>query len=125
MTNEALGCLVETPDISINNPGASQRKFNGLSGATCVQRLGADRCAPDDRPVVVGLLRRVVARLRRLHVPCAGQRVLTYGTSGPGTSSTPRAGSSRWRSRWSSPAAGVRTMNFTVDSSSPVRGCRR
>ncbi|WP_437077923.1 hypothetical protein [Streptomyces sp. enrichment culture] len=33
--------------------------------------------------------------------------------------------SSRWRSRWSSPAAArVCTVNFTVDSSSPVRGWR-
>jgi hypothetical protein len=37
--------------------GTFQRKFNGRSGPTYVDRLGADRCAPGDRALVVGLLR--------------------------------------------------------------------
>jgi hypothetical protein len=64
-----------------------QRKFNGLSGPTYVQRLGADRCAPDDRALVVGLLRDVVLRLHRLASTGLTQqesrRVLAYGDLKP------------------------------------------
>ncbi|SFN95636.1 hypothetical protein SAMN04487980_104020 [Streptomyces sp. cf124] len=64
-----------------------QRKLNGLSGPTYVDRLGADRCAPDDRALVVGLLRDVVLRLHRLAatgLPQQGsRRVLAYGDLKP------------------------------------------
>lgn len=67
--------------------GTFQRKFNGLSGPTYVERLGAERCAPDDRALVVGLLRDVVVRLHRLQATGlpqqASRRVLAYGDLKP------------------------------------------
>lgn len=67
--------------------GTFQRKFNGLSGPTYVDRLGAERCAPGDRDLVVGLLRDVVVRLHRLRVPALGRQadrpVLAYGDLKP------------------------------------------
>ncbi|MBT2511327.1 hypothetical protein J7I98_37030 [Streptomyces sp. ISL-98] len=66
--------------------GTFQRKFNGLSGPAYVDRLGADRCAPEERPLVVELLRRIVARLHRLPspgLPSVAQRVPTYGDLKP------------------------------------------
>ncbi|EGX54733.1 hypothetical protein SZN_36424 [Streptomyces zinciresistens K42] len=63
-----------------------QRKFNGLSGPTYVQRLGADRCAADDREEVVEALRQVVVRLHRLRgrvLPQPHRRVLVYGDLKP------------------------------------------
>ncbi|BAC68049.1 hypothetical protein AQJ43_29520 [Streptomyces avermitilis] len=67
--------------------GTFQRKFNGLSGPTYVERLGAERCAPGDRALVVGLLRDVVVRLHRLQATGlpqqASRRVLAYGDLKP------------------------------------------
>ncbi|MFJ2561302.1 MULTISPECIES: hypothetical protein [unclassified Streptomyces] len=67
--------------------GTFQRKFNGLSGPTYVERLGAARCAAGDRDLVVGLLRDVVVRLHRLQstgLPQqASRRVLAYGDLKP------------------------------------------
>ncbi|MFJ8351311.1 hypothetical protein ACIQ9J_34095 [Streptomyces sp. NPDC094153] len=67
--------------------GTFQRKFNGLSGPTYVERLGAERCAPDDRALVVALLRDVVVRLHRLQAmglpQQASRRVLAYGDLKP------------------------------------------
>lgn len=67
--------------------GTFQRKFNVLSGPTYVERLGAERCAPDDRVLVVGLLRDVVVRLHRLQATGLPQqesrRVLAYGDLKP------------------------------------------
>ncbi|GGN47474.1 phosphotransferase [Streptomyces fuscichromogenes] len=67
--------------------GTFQRKFNGLSGPTYVERLGAARCAADDRDLVVGLLRDVVVRLHRLQTTGlpqqASRRVLAYGDLKP------------------------------------------
>ncbi|MFF4607751.1 phosphotransferase [Streptomyces sp. NPDC001339] len=67
--------------------GTFKRKFNGLSGPTYVERLGAERCAPDDRALVVGLLRDVVVRLHRLQATGlpqqASRRVLAYGDLKP------------------------------------------
>ncbi|MEU0744425.1 hypothetical protein [Streptomyces sp. NPDC006134] len=66
--------------------GTFQRKFNGLRGSAYVDRLGVDRCLPDDRPVMVGLLRSVVGRLRRLQaagLPSATQCVPVYGDLKP------------------------------------------
>jgi Phosphotransferase enzyme family len=66
--------------------GTFQRKFNGLSGPTYVQRLGVDRCAADDREEVVEVLRQVVVRLHRLRgraLPQPHGRVLAYGDLKP------------------------------------------
>ncbi|WP_245971027.1 phosphotransferase [Streptomyces rishiriensis] len=67
--------------------GTFQRKFNGLSGPTYVERLGAERCASADRILVVGLLRDVVVRLHRLQATGLPQqtsrRVLAYGDLKP------------------------------------------
>ncbi|MGW3459256.1 phosphotransferase, partial [Streptomyces olivaceoviridis] len=66
--------------------GTFQRKFNGLSGPIHVQRLGADRCAADDRAEVVEALRQVVVRLHRLRgrvLPQPHRRVLAYGDLKP------------------------------------------
>lgn len=66
--------------------GTFQRKFNGLSGPTYVERLGAEGCAPGDRALVVGLLRDVVVRLHRLQAGLprqASRRVLAYGDLKP------------------------------------------
>jgi hypothetical protein len=66
--------------------GTFQRKFNGLSGPTYVQRLGAERCAPTDRAEVVEVLRRVVVRLHQLRarmLPQSTRRVLSYGDLKP------------------------------------------
>ncbi|MFC8670018.1 hypothetical protein [Streptomyces sp. NPDC057199] len=66
--------------------GTFQRKFNGLSGPTYVQRLGAERCAPADCAEVVEVLRRVVVRLHRLRARLLQQsarRVLAYGDLKP------------------------------------------
>lgn len=67
--------------------GTFQRKFNGLSGPTYVERLGAARCAAGDRDLVVGLLRDVVVRLHRIQTTGlpqqASRRVLAYGDLKP------------------------------------------
>ncbi|MFL4910763.1 phosphotransferase [Streptomyces sp. MMS24-I2-30] len=66
--------------------GTFQRKFNGLSGPAYVQRLGADRCAVDDREEVVEALKQVVVRLHRLRgrvLPQPHRRVLVYGDLKP------------------------------------------
>ncbi|MFI0192107.1 phosphotransferase [Streptomyces sp. NPDC017082] len=66
--------------------GTFQRKFNGLSGPVYVQRLGADRCAADDREEIVAVLRQVVVRLHRLRarlLPRSPRRVLVYGDLKP------------------------------------------
>lgn len=48
-----------------------QRKFDGLSGALYLDRLGIERCAEHERQEIVQLTRRVVARLRRLRAETA------------------------------------------------------
>jgi hypothetical protein len=66
--------------------GTFQRKFNGLSGPAYLDRLGADRRTPDEQHLVVGQLRRTVARLHRLPstgLPPAAQRVPAYGDLKP------------------------------------------
>jgi hypothetical protein len=77
--------------------GTFKRKFNGLSGPTYVERLGAERCAPDDRALVVGLLRDIVVRLHRLQstgLPQqASRRVLAYGDLKPEHVVFPQGGS--------------------------------
>ncbi|MFB8777207.1 hypothetical protein [Streptomyces broussonetiae] len=66
-------------------PGTFLRKFNGLSGATYVDQLGADRCEPDAREELVELVRRSVDRLRRLRLslPSADVPTLAYGDLKP------------------------------------------
>lgn len=67
--------------------GTFQRKFKGISGPAYLDRLGADRCTPEDQHLVADLLRRTVARLRRM--PCTGlppavaERVPVYGDLKP------------------------------------------
>ncbi|MFG2586389.1 hypothetical protein [Streptomyces malaysiensis] len=66
--------------------GTFGRKFNGLSGPAYVQRLGADRCAAEDRAEVVVVLRQVVLQLHRLRARVLTQsprRVLAYGDLKP------------------------------------------
>ncbi|MER6145909.1 hypothetical protein ABT174_38855, partial [Streptomyces sparsogenes] len=65
--------------------GTFQRKFNGISGRTYLDRLGAERCAGEQRQEVAGVLRQVVARLRRLRGSLLpqGRRVLAYGDLKP------------------------------------------
>ncbi|MFF8317915.1 hypothetical protein ACF06V_12195 [Streptomyces bobili] len=67
--------------------GTFKRKFNGLSGPTYVERLGAERCGPGDRDLVVCLLRDIVVRLHRLQATGlpqqASRRVLAYGDLKP------------------------------------------
>ncbi|MFE2991438.1 hypothetical protein [Streptomyces sp. NPDC059262] len=61
------------------------RKFNGISGQTYLDRIGADRCPPAVRTEVAGRLRAVVARLRhaRLVALQPALEVLTYGELKP------------------------------------------
>lgn len=65
--------------------GTFLRKFNGLSGAAYVDRLGAERCAPEQRQEVVDLLRRAVTRLHRLRMalPSMTRTTLAYGDLKP------------------------------------------
>ncbi|MEU1785110.1 hypothetical protein ABZ553_04305 [Streptomyces sparsogenes] len=66
--------------------GTFQRKFNGISGRTYLDLLGAERCAGEQRQEVAGVLRQVAARLRRLWgslVPQGRQVVLAYGDLKP------------------------------------------
>ncbi|MEU9796895.1 hypothetical protein AB0E27_41230 [Streptomyces sparsogenes] len=65
--------------------GTFQRKFNGISGRTYLDRLGAERCASEQRQEVAGVLRQVVARLRRMRGSLLpqGRRVLAYGDLKP------------------------------------------
>ncbi|WP_327315906.1 hypothetical protein [Streptomyces sp. NBC_01235] len=60
-------------------------KFNGLSGAGYVAQLGAERLTPGQRQETVALVRRSVARLRRLRMsllPAQGM-TLAYGDLKP------------------------------------------
>ncbi|WP_233580475.1 phosphotransferase [Streptomyces triticirhizae] len=65
--------------------GTFLRKFNGLSGAVYVDRLGAERCDTEQRQEVVELLRRTVARLHRLRMalPPVPRTMLAYGDLKP------------------------------------------
>jgi hypothetical protein len=65
--------------------GTFLRKFNGLSGTVYVDRLGAERCTPDQRQEVVELLRSAVARLHRLRMRLAPatRTTLAYGDLKP------------------------------------------
>lgn len=65
--------------------GTFLRKFNGLSGATYVDQLGAERCEPATRAELVELVRRSVDRLRRLRLalPSADGPTLAYGDLKP------------------------------------------
>ncbi|MFF1690780.1 hypothetical protein [Streptomyces sp. NPDC058254] len=61
------------------------RKFNGISGQTYLDRLGADRCPPDVRTEAAARLRSVVARLRhaRLAALQPAHEILLYGELKP------------------------------------------
>jgi hypothetical protein len=64
--------------------GTFLRKFNGISGTVYLERLGAERCPPDERAHLTGVLTSVVGRLRRQRVALAapsGQ--LAYGDLKP------------------------------------------
>lgn len=65
--------------------GTFQRKFNGISGRTYLDRLGAERCEPGQREEVAQVLRQVVARLHRLRATVLPQarQVLAYGDLKP------------------------------------------
>ncbi|MFI2431576.1 hypothetical protein [Streptomyces sp. NPDC018693] len=65
--------------------GTFLRKFNGLSGAVYVDRLGEERCEAEERRVAVDLLRCTVARLHRLRMalPPATRTTLVYGDLKP------------------------------------------
>jgi hypothetical protein len=65
--------------------GTFLRKFNGISGATYVGRLGAERCAATDRQEVVAELRAAVAILHRLRIMTlpTGRPTLVYGDMKP------------------------------------------
>ncbi|MFI6875804.1 hypothetical protein ACIBL6_20465 [Streptomyces sp. NPDC050400] len=61
------------------------RKFNGISGQTCIDQLGADRCPLPERIEAVAHLRAVVTRLRhaRLAALQPAHEVLLYGDLKP------------------------------------------
>ncbi|MCN9241882.1 hypothetical protein NGF19_13955 [Streptomyces sp. RY43-2] len=65
--------------------GTFLRKFNGLSGAAYVDRLGAERCGPGPREETVDLVRGSVDRLRRLRMalPSTESTTLAYGDLKP------------------------------------------
>jgi hypothetical protein len=65
--------------------GTFLRKFNGLSGETYLDRLGADLCEPGQREEVVELARRSVVRLRKLRMALPGSvgTSLAYGDLKP------------------------------------------
>ncbi|WP_433891997.1 phosphotransferase [Streptomyces sp. CA-111067] len=65
--------------------GTFLRKFNGLTGTVYLDRLGAERCEPDQRQAVVELLRPTVDRLQRLHMtlPPTTPTTLAYGDLKP------------------------------------------
>jgi hypothetical protein len=65
--------------------GTFLRKFNGISGRVYVDRIGEERCAPEDREEVVALVRRSVRELRKLRatLPGAVGTTLVYGDLKP------------------------------------------
>jgi hypothetical protein len=65
--------------------GTFLRKFNGISGPAYVEQLGAGRCELAERGEVVRVLRRCVARLRRLRTAVlpAARGELAYGDLKP------------------------------------------
>jgi len=65
--------------------GTFLRKFNGLSGALYIDRLGAERCEPGPRGETVELMLRNVDRLRRLRMTLAAAEgpTLAYGDLKP------------------------------------------
>ncbi|MBT2411733.1 phosphotransferase [Streptomyces sp. ISL-12] len=77
----ALGGAIGERSIA----GTFLRKFNGLSGETYLDRLGAERCEPGARAEVIELARRSVVRLRKLRVALPGSvgTSLAYGDLKP------------------------------------------
>lgn len=65
--------------------GTFLRKFNGLSGAAYIERLGAERCEPQTCEELAELVRRSVKRLRRLRITltAAAGTTLAYGDLKP------------------------------------------
>lgn len=65
--------------------GTFLRKFNGLSGALYLDRLGTERCTPEQRQEVGELLRRSVVLLHRLRMtlPPTTRTTLAYGDLKP------------------------------------------
>ncbi|MFE7124259.1 phosphotransferase [Streptomyces sp. NPDC057617] len=62
-----------------------RRKFNGLSGALYLDRLGVERCTERERPEITQLTEHVVARLRRLRAVAttSTRKALVYGDLKP------------------------------------------
>lgn len=65
--------------------GTFLRKFNGLSGAVYIDRLGAERCEDEQRQEAAELLRRTVARLHRVRMtlPATARTTLVFGDLKP------------------------------------------
>jgi hypothetical protein len=65
--------------------GTFLRKFNGLSGAVYIERVGAERCEPPTCEELAELVRGSVDRLRRLRMalPAAKGTTLAYGDLKP------------------------------------------
>ncbi|MGP2436999.1 phosphotransferase [Streptomyces sp. JW3] len=65
--------------------GTFQRKFNGLSGAAYIERLGAERCTPETNAELAALVRLSVERLRhlRMGLPAPVGTTLVYGDLKP------------------------------------------
>lgn len=77
---EGAGLIAER-----NISGTFLRKFNGLTGTVYLDRLGAERCKPEERQEVIGLLRAAVPRLHRLRaaLPPEVHPGLAYGDLKP------------------------------------------
>lgn len=65
--------------------GTFQRKFNGLSGTTYIERIGAERCDPQNCQELAELVHGSVEKLRRLRMalPAAEGTTLAYGDLKP------------------------------------------